>query len=69
MVFGEKPYAEFAGDKRDLVLRDEEGLELLRKFKAEGVPTVAVFLSGRPLWMNRELNAAGAFVQGETGNN
>ena len=62
VVFGEKPYAEFAGDKRDLVFRDEEGLELLRKFKAERVPTVAVFLSGRPLWMNRELNAADAFV-------
>lgn len=62
VVFGEKPYAEFAGDKRDLVFRDEEGLELLRKFKNEGVPTVAVFLSGRPLWMNRELNAADAFV-------
>ncbi|OYX65447.1 MAG: 1,4-beta-D-glucan glucohydrolase [Sphingomonadales bacterium 32-64-17] len=62
VVFGEAPYAEFAGDKPDLVLRDEEGLELLRKFRAEGVRTVAVFLSGRPLWMNRELNAADAFV-------
>ncbi|MBE5074713.1 glycoside hydrolase family 3 C-terminal domain-containing protein [Erythrobacteraceae bacterium E2-1 Yellow Sea] len=62
VVFGEKPYAEFAGDKKDLVLRDEEGLELLRGFKAQGIPTVAVFLSGRPMWMNRELNAADAFV-------
>ncbi|WP_232367371.1 glycoside hydrolase family 3 protein [Altererythrobacter lutimaris] len=62
VVFGERPYAEFAGDQRDLVFRDEEGLELLRSFKAQGIPAVAVFLSGRPMWMNRELNAADAFV-------
>ncbi|ANU07351.1 glycoside hydrolase family 3 protein [Paraurantiacibacter namhicola] len=62
VVFGEKPYAEFAGDKPDLVFRDEEGLTLLRQFQAQGIPTVAVFLSGRPLWMNREMNASSAFV-------
>lgn len=62
VVFGERPYAEFAGDQRDLVFRDEEGLELLKSFKARDIPTVAVFLSGRPMWMNRELNAADAFV-------
>ncbi|QZH76546.1 MAG: glycoside hydrolase family 3 C-terminal domain-containing protein [Erythrobacter sp.] len=62
VVFGEAPYAEFAGDQRDLVLRDEEGLELLRQLEAQGIPTVAVFLSGRPMWMNRELNLANAFV-------
>lgn len=62
VVFGEEPYAEFAGDRKHLGFTDEEGLELLRKFKAEGVPTVAVFISGRPMWMNRELNLADAFV-------
>ena len=62
VVFGEEPYAEFAGDRKHLGFPDTEGLELLRKFKAEGVPTVAVFLSGRPMWMNRELNIADAFV-------
>ncbi len=62
VVFGEKPYAEFAGDQGDLVFRDTEGLELLRGFREQGIPTVAVFLSGRPMWMNRELNAADAFV-------
>ncbi|MBO9511548.1 glycoside hydrolase family 3 C-terminal domain-containing protein [Erythrobacter sp. A6_0] len=62
VVFGEEPYAEFAGDRKTLVFPDDEGLDLLRKFDSEGVPTVAVFLSGRPLWMNRELNAADAFV-------
>ncbi|GMN02137.1 glycoside hydrolase family 3 N-terminal domain-containing protein [Erythrobacter sp. MTPC3] len=62
VIFGEEPYAEFVGDRKDLAYRDAEGLELLRKFKAEGVPTVAVFLSGRPMWVNRELNVADAFV-------
>ncbi|MGB3166006.1 MAG: glycoside hydrolase family 3 N-terminal domain-containing protein [Alteraurantiacibacter sp.] len=62
VVFGEEPYAEFAGDRSNLAFRDEEGLELLRSFKAQGIPTVAVFLSGRPMWMNREMNAANAFV-------
>lgn len=62
VVFGEEAYAEFYGDRKTMVLRDEEGLELLRKFKADGIPAVAIFLSGRPLWMNREINAADAFV-------
>ncbi len=62
VVFGEQPYAEFAGDRKDLAFRDEEGLNLLKAYRARGVPTVAVFLSGRPLWVNRELNAADAFV-------
>ncbi|WP_265587185.1 glycoside hydrolase family 3 protein [Sphingomicrobium arenosum] len=62
VVFGEAPYAEFAGDRKTMVFGDEEGLALLKKYEAEGIPAVAVFLSGRPLWMNRELNAADAFV-------
>ena len=62
VIFGEEPYAEFYGDRKNALLRDEEGLELLRGFKAQGIPTVAVLLSGRPLWLNREINAADAFV-------
>lgn len=62
VVFGEEPYAEFVGDRKDLAFRDEEGLALLRAYRARGIPTVAVFLSGRPLWVNREINVADAFV-------
>ena len=64
VVFGEDPYAEFQGDLPNLLYRpgDEHDLELLRRLKGEGIPVVAVFLSGRPLWMNREINAADAFV-------
>ncbi len=64
VVFGETPYAEFTGDRPTLEYspEDKRDLDLLRRFKAAGVPTVAVFLSGRPLWVNPELNAADAFV-------
>jgi beta-glucosidase len=34
----------------------------MKRLKAQGVPVVAVFLSGRPLWVNPYLNAADAFV-------
>jgi beta-glucosidase len=64
VVFGEEPYAEFQGDLADLRYRpgDDRDLALLRRLRAEGIPVVAVFLSGRPLWVNREINAADAFV-------
>ncbi len=64
VVFGENPYAEFQGDLATLAYKpgDETDLALIRKLKAEGIPVVAVFLSGRPLWVNREINAADAFV-------
>ena len=35
---------------------------LLRYLRGAGVPVVAVFLSGRPLWVNAEINAADSFV-------
>ena len=64
VVFGETPYAEMRGDIRSLEFQagDKEALALLKKLKAAGVPVVSVFLSGRPLWVNPELNASDAFV-------
>ncbi len=64
VVFGENPYAEFQGDIPDLDYQPGSAtdLALLQSFKAAGVPTVAVFLSGRPLWVNPEINASDAFV-------
>ena len=64
VVFGEEPYAEFQGDLANLMFKSGKSgdLELIQKLKAEGIPVVAVFLSGRPLWLNREINAADAFV-------
>ncbi|WP_426702385.1 glycoside hydrolase family 3 N-terminal domain-containing protein [Rhodanobacter sp. Col0626] len=64
VVFGEDPYAEFQGDLPNLAYRpgNDHDLDLLRRLRGQGVPVVAVFLTGRPLWMNREINAADAFV-------
>jgi beta-glucosidase len=63
IVFGEDPYAEFQGDRADLYFDDTHGnLDLMKRLKAAGIPVVAVFLSGRPLWVNRHINAADAFV-------
>jgi len=64
VVFGEHPYAESAGDLGTLEygVGDKHDLALLRRLRAAQLPVVAVFLSGRPLWVNAELNAADAFV-------
>jgi len=64
IVFGEQPYAEMRGDIKTLEFQagDKEALAMLRKFKAAGIPVVSVFLSGRPLWVNPELNTSDAFV-------
>jgi beta-glucosidase len=64
VVFGEMPYAEMRGDVRTLEFQpgDKQALALLKKLKAAGVPTVSVFLSGRPMWVNPEINQSDAFV-------
>jgi beta-glucosidase len=64
VVFGEQPYAEMQGDIRTLEFQagDKLDLALLKRLKAENIPIVSVFLSGRPLWVNPELNASDAFV-------
>lgn len=64
VVYGETPYAEMAGDVQTLEYQpgEKQDLALLKKLKAQGIPVVSVFLSGRPLWVNPELNASDAFV-------
>ena len=62
VVFGEDPYAEFLGDRASVDFRSNKPLELLRRLGEDGIPVVSVFLSGRPLWVNPELNASDAFV-------
>jgi len=62
VVFGETPYAEFQGDIDTLDFLPTEPLEALRRLRAAGIPTVAVFLSGRPMWTNPEINQSDAFV-------
>lgn len=64
VVYGENPYAEMQGDIENLDYHssDNRDLALLNKLKKEGIPVVSVFLSGRPMWVNPELNASDAFV-------
>jgi beta-glucosidase len=64
VVFGEEPYAETAGDRPNLAYKPgkDHDLRLLHRLKDAGIPVVAVFLSGRPLSVNREINASDAFV-------
>lgn len=64
LVFGEDPYAEFQGDRLTVQYspRDDSDLRLLRELREDGIATVSVFLTGRPLWVNPHLNASDAFV-------
>jgi beta-glucosidase len=64
VVFGERPYAETAGDLRSIEYRsgNRQDLQLLRRLRAERIPVVSVFLSGRPRAADAELAASDAFV-------
>ncbi|MBR0552531.1 exo 1,3/1,4-beta-D-glucan glucohydrolase [Sphingomonadaceae bacterium LXI357] len=65
VVFGETPYAEFQGDRQTLQLSPrllDGPLATMKKLKAQGIPVVAVMITGRPLFMNPVLNTADAFV-------
>ncbi len=61
VIYGEEPYAEFQGDRPHLDYMGE-GLGTIAKLKAAGVPTVSVFLSGRPMFTGPEMEASDAFV-------
>ncbi|MGC9953161.1 MAG: glycoside hydrolase family 3 N-terminal domain-containing protein [Rhizomicrobium sp.] len=64
VVFGEDPYAEFRGDRPNVDFEpgNRHDLRLLQSLRAQGIPVVSVFLSGRPLYVTPEINASNAFV-------
>lgn len=62
VVFGESPYAEYQGDIDTLNFVSDKELDLLHSFQSAEIPTVVIFLSGRPLWVTPVINAADAFV-------
>jgi beta-glucosidase len=64
VVFGESPYAEGVGDLNSLEYQpgNKSDLALLQSLRDQGIPVVSIFLTGRPLWVNAELNASNAFV-------
>ena len=64
MVMAENPYAEGQGDIDTLAWQqgNSRDLALIRQLKDQGIPVVTVFLTGRPMWVNAEINASDAFV-------
>ena len=64
VVYGEDPYAEWHGDIANIEYQygSKEDIRLLNKLKDQGIAVVSVFISGRPLWANKEINASNAFV-------
>jgi len=66
-VIGETPYAEGVGDigktgTLEHASRYPEDLAALDLVSGKGVPVVTVLVSGRPLWVNKELDRSAAFV-------
>ncbi len=63
-IYGEDPYAEWHGDVSSIEYRpgNKRDLQLLKSLTEAGIPVVSVFLTGRPLWVNPEINASDAFV-------
>ena len=62
VVFGENPYAEMQGDVNSLIYNNAQDLALLQKLQADGIKVVALFITGRPLWVNPYINSADAFA-------
>ena len=64
VIFGENPYAEWHGDISNIEYQfgSKTDLALLKKLSAQGIPVVSLFITGRPLWTNKEINASDAFV-------
>jgi beta-glucosidase len=62
IVYGEYPYAEMMGDIQVPLYNSGQSLRQLRELQGAGIPTVSIFLSGRPLWVRPEIEASDAFV-------
>lgn len=64
IVMGEAPYAEFEGDllNTDFDLSNAPEFKLIQELKAQNIPVVTVFLSGRPLGVDDLIGASDAVV-------
>jgi beta-glucosidase len=61
VVVGERPYAEFKGDRADLSL-DAQDLAAIANVKRAGIPVVVVVVSGRPLVLGDALEMGDALL-------
>ena len=64
IVVGENPYAEYQGSVENLAFENNEidHLKIAHSLRKDGISVTYIFLSGRPLWVNKELNSSDAFV-------
>ena len=62
VAYGEEPYAEGIGDRKNLLYRDSKTLNTLKRLKRNGNKVVSIFFTGRPLWTNEFINLSDAFV-------
>ncbi len=62
VAYGEEPYAEGIGDRKNLFYRDSKTLNTLKRLKKNGNRVVSIFFTGRPLWTNEFINLSDAFV-------
>ena len=70
VVIGEDPYAEMMGDIKNnqtlefsTIKRSyKKDLQTIQEMKATGRHVVTIFYSGRPLYVNEEINASDAFI-------
>ena len=64
VVLAEDPYAEGAGDLQSLdwLSSRSTALQNVQTLRDQGIPVVTLLLSGRPMWMNPEINDSDAFV-------
>ncbi len=62
VAYGEEPYAEGIGDRKNLFYRDSKTLNTLKRLKRNGNNIVSIFFTGRPLWTNEFINLSDAFV-------
>ncbi|MEK9650490.1 MAG: glycoside hydrolase family 3 N-terminal domain-containing protein [Gammaproteobacteria bacterium] len=63
-VFGEEPYAEGFGDLRHVGFQetDSQHYQALMEVNALNIPVVSIFISGRPLEVNKFINLSQAFI-------
>jgi len=62
VVLSEQPYAEGNGDLQDLDWGDSGVLSQVQGLRDSGIPVITLLMSGRPMFINPELNLSDAFV-------
>ena len=64
-VYGEDPYAEGDGDRKHIFFENQDSrfIKYMKNIQDENIPSVSLFISGRPLIVNKEINLSDSFVQ------